>query len=242
VLGGNGDGEPFLFDVLGDDTPVPLWVADLAEGVAGRRVDERNVLRVLTDEEQDQRIKSVMDLVQKQSKTTDRWTQFGRWYLSNDPDPTISPYSNLRRSGLAERTSRDQADTAPMPSWPSPEPPVPVETNNVPTGALGDVPAPPVSGATPPPLRVTPSLPGTYVAVIGSMERRENALTLAADVEARAGFGLGNRSVKVKEKMLGNKRYYRVIIEPSSSRAQAEDVCSRLRTLGFKDCFLATHH
>lgn len=79
------------------------------------------------------------------------------------------------------------------------------------------------------------------MAVIGSMESQENAHKLAADVEARTGSELGNRSVKVKEKMLGNKRYFRVIIEPSSSRAQAEYVCSQLRNIGFTDCFLATH-
>lgn len=241
VLGGGGDGEPYLFDVLGDQTPVPLWAADLAEGIAGWRMDERNVLRALTPDEQDERIKKVTDLVRKQSNATDRWMQFARWYLLGDADPTISPYSHMRRSILSERIARSQAGTFPVPAWAPPQLLPSVESNNIPTGTLGNVPTPAVSGSTPPPASDAPSSTGGFVSVIGSMETQEGALNLAADVQARAALALESRNVSVMEKMLGGKRYFRVIIEPSSSRAQAEYVCSQLRNIGFTDCFLAAH-
>jgi hypothetical protein len=49
------------------------------------------------------------------------------------------------------------------------------------------------------------------------MAQRENALKLASDVRTQAGLGLRNKSVRVKEEVLGGNVVHRVVIEPSSN-------------------------
>jgi len=107
ALGGNGDGPEFIFDMLGDRTPVPLWIADLAEGVGGWRLGEENVLRPLTPVEQTARIETARKELAALKGSADRWAEFAAWYLSDDPDPTISPYSRMSSSQLAKRKADD---------------------------------------------------------------------------------------------------------------------------------------
>jgi hypothetical protein len=41
----------------------------------------------------------------------DRWAEFAGWYLSDDPDPPISPYSHMLRSQLAKKRADDREIT-----------------------------------------------------------------------------------------------------------------------------------
>ena len=92
ALGGNGDGPEFIFDMLGDGTPVPSWIADLAEGVGGWRLGEENVLRPLTPEEQTaERSRRARKALAARKGSADRWAEFAGWYLSDDPDPRFLP-------------------------------------------------------------------------------------------------------------------------------------------------------
>lgn len=93
-------GRPRQYDLLGTDGPVPLWVADLAEGVSGLRLNEANVIEPLSPEEQAQRISIARTAISTADKDN-RWAEFGSWYLSDDTDPQLSPYSELRESQLA---------------------------------------------------------------------------------------------------------------------------------------------
>lgn len=97
--GGGGDGDSGLIDLLGGESPVPSWVADLAEGLSGSRLDSQGVLVRLSTAEQNSRIDAVRKALA--TEATDPWKDFGRWYLSADRDPPISPYSTMRRSELA---------------------------------------------------------------------------------------------------------------------------------------------
>jgi hypothetical protein len=83
-----------LFDILGDESPMPDWLADLAEGVAGWRIDEYNVLRSLTKPEQSQRIERVKGVLTERMGDMNRWIEFGRWYLFEDASIGVSPYSS----------------------------------------------------------------------------------------------------------------------------------------------------
>ena len=109
ALGGNGDGPEFIFDMLGDATPVPSWIADLAEGVGGWRLGGENVLRPLTPEEQTASVETARKALAARKGGADRWVEFAAWYLSDDPDPTISPYSRMSSSQLAKRKADDWA-------------------------------------------------------------------------------------------------------------------------------------
>lgn len=111
ALGGNQDGPDALIDMLGDGTQVPPWIADLAEGVGGWRLGEENVLRPLTPAEQTARIETARKELSAQKGGTDRWAEFARWYLSDDPDPAISPYSPMLRSKLLKKQADDWAST-----------------------------------------------------------------------------------------------------------------------------------
>ena len=107
ALGGNGDGPEAIFDMLGDGARVPLWIADLAEGVGGWRLGEENVLRPLTPVEQTARIKTAPKELAALKGSADRWAEFAGWYLSDDPDPPISPYSHMLLSQLAKKQAAD---------------------------------------------------------------------------------------------------------------------------------------
>jgi hypothetical protein len=97
--------------MLGGDTPVPLWIADLAEGVGGWRLGEESVLRPLTPEEQTARIETARKELAALKGSADRWAEFAGWYLSDEPDPAISPYSPMLRSQLAKKQADDWEST-----------------------------------------------------------------------------------------------------------------------------------
>ena len=141
ALGGFGDGAEVLFDILGDVTPLPSWLADLAEGVGGWRLTEQGVLHSLSAEEQSATIAGATTAA---TARPDRWAAFARWYLSDDADPTISPYSPMPRSQLAKKdaealaASRQPSNPLPLSAVPAeveaaPKPPLPAYA----TGAIG---------------------------------------------------------------------------------------------------------
>jgi hypothetical protein len=109
ALGGNGDGPEALFDMLADVTPVPLWIADLAEAVGGWRLGDHNTVRPLTPEEQRASIETARKELVVLKGSADRWAEFAGWYLSDEPDPAISPYSPMLRSQLAKKEADDWA-------------------------------------------------------------------------------------------------------------------------------------
>jgi TIR domain/SPOR domain len=110
MLDGGDEGSSQLFDLLGGEAPVPHWVADLAEGLSGLRLNDRSVPVTLSMEEQSVLIESARKALAAPATSSDRWSAFGRWYFAADSDPLISPYSEMRCSRLAEpMRSEDRA-------------------------------------------------------------------------------------------------------------------------------------
>ena len=83
--------------------------------------------------------------------------------------------------------------------------------------------------------------PGIFLPVVSSLKSYSNAVELASEVHSKAGPMLANRAVKIRKEDLGVKGvYYRVVIEPASSRSKAEALCKYLQGIGFNDCFLVS--
>ena len=106
ALGGNGDGPEALIDMLGDGTPVPLWVADLAEGVGGWQLGEQNVLRPAYAGEQTARIETVRKQLAALKSGADRWAEFAGWYLSDEADPAYFPLFTDAAQPAPQETGR----------------------------------------------------------------------------------------------------------------------------------------
>ncbi len=85
-------------------TPAPEWLADLAEALAGRRINERGLVETVD-----------VDLLAfrrrlQQLEGDDPWSKIGRWLAADARTRTISPYSSLTVPQYIERAikSRDE--------------------------------------------------------------------------------------------------------------------------------------
>src|SRR5262249_28239519 len=75
-----------VWDIAVDlDSPLPAWVQELAEALAGRRFNEQGVL-----------VRSEKSLVELRKELltlrgSDFWSRLGRWFFMSGPERTISP-------------------------------------------------------------------------------------------------------------------------------------------------------
>jgi len=69
--------------------PLPQWVPDLAEALAGQRLNEKGQLVPAT--------KNVPKLRKELLALTgdDFWSRLGRWFFRRGPDRTITPDSTI---------------------------------------------------------------------------------------------------------------------------------------------------
>lgn len=85
----------------------------------------------------------------------------------------------------------------------------------------------------------TSHLPAFWV-VVSSTHSQDLAGQVASEVRAQASEYLQNKAVKVRRMDFpGKGTFYRVVIEPPTTRADAIATCVRLGEMGFKDCFPA---
>lgn len=95
--------------------------------------------------------------------------------------------------------------------------------------------SPPAPGAT-----GAPAKGGSgYVAVLASRKSRMEALQAFADMQQKYSAVLQSRTPDVQEANLGAKGlWYRVVIGPRGSRADANAVCAALKSKGFTGCWV----
>ena len=79
-----------VWDTPSIPLPVPEWIADLAEAVAGKRVRDGNSLEPVDVN----KLFELRDRLQK-STATDFYTKFGKWFFADRSTRTISPYSTV---------------------------------------------------------------------------------------------------------------------------------------------------
>ena len=85
-----------------------------------------------------------------------------------------------------------------------------------------------------------------YVVVLASVpassQSRLNALRKFADMQQQYGTVLQNKTPDVREANLGDRgTYHRLLVGPPSSRSQASQLCSQLKTAGYKDCWVMAY-
>jgi hypothetical protein len=79
-----------IWDVAVDlEAPLPAWVPELAEALAGRRFDVRGQF-VPTVKSLGQMREELLAL-----KGDDFWSRLGRWFFLREPNRTISPDSSV---------------------------------------------------------------------------------------------------------------------------------------------------
>jgi WD40 repeat protein len=101
IVTGSRDETAQVWDVAGHmESPLPAWVAELAEALGGQRFNENGLLVPAT--------KSIVALRQEllALKGDDFWSRFGRWFFMRGPQRTISPDSRIT-VGELKRLWRD---------------------------------------------------------------------------------------------------------------------------------------
>lgn len=81
-------------DLLGENTAPPAWLPILCYAVAGLKPDTTGKLLSIDQEERSLLLKNVVKHLEE-SRASNRWNQFGRWYLKNEfpESDRVSPYS-----------------------------------------------------------------------------------------------------------------------------------------------------
>lgn len=84
-----------------------------------------------------------------------------------------------------------------------------------------------------------------YVAVLASVpvsgSSQMDSLKTFADIQQRYPSVLANKTPEVREANLGAKgRYHRLLVGPPASRAQANEVCSELKSAGYSSCWITS--
>ena len=79
-----------VWDAPSIPLPVPDWIADLAEAIAGKRIGEGESLDLVDVK----KLFELRDRLQK-STATDFYTKFGKWFFADRSTRTISPYSTV---------------------------------------------------------------------------------------------------------------------------------------------------
>lgn len=170
-----------------------------------------------------------------------RWSEFARWYLVDEPDPTISPYSPLRLSQVKDDADPvrklDKSNEKRVDAIPVTEDQNSTSERNVNRNDQ----RPALVHLERPAFADPPEAPG-FVAVVSSEKAPDIAEQIAVNVRSKAGEYLQGRRINVRQVDIPGKGiFYRVVIEPSDSRSEAMKTCNKLRALGFKDCFLVAH-
>jgi WD40 repeat protein len=94
-IGTISNGVAQLWDIAVDlDSPLPLWVTELAEALGGRRLDEGGVFVPAG--------KSVLALRGELLASTgdDFWSRLGRWFFMREPERMLGPDSKLTTGEL----------------------------------------------------------------------------------------------------------------------------------------------
>ncbi|MGF1650531.1 MAG: SPOR domain-containing protein [Hyphomicrobiaceae bacterium] len=94
------------------------------------------------------------------------------------------------------------------------------------------------------PVTTAPSSGLGFVAVIASKGSRIEALKAFADLRERYTTALSGAIPDVQEADLSSRglgMMYRVVIGPPASRDAANDVCARLRSAGYSDCWVKAY-
>lgn len=85
-----------------------------------------------------------------------------------------------------------------------------------------------------------------FVVVLASVPASSNsrldALKKFADMQMQYGSVLQNKTPDVREANLGERgTYHRLVVGPPGSRSQANQLCSELKTAGYKDCWVMAY-
>ena len=90
----------FAFDVPRSDEPVPGWIADLAEAVAGSRLTARSVFERIDTATL---WKIIAEVRATTARGEDTWSTTIRWWLNESADRAISPRSSVKVSAYVQR-------------------------------------------------------------------------------------------------------------------------------------------
>jgi len=90
ILTASADGTARLWDLPVAPPPVPEWLPQLAEGIAGRRLNEEGSFGAVPTEEWLALRKTLLE-----SSATDRYTRWAKWLLGEKTTRTISPFSDI---------------------------------------------------------------------------------------------------------------------------------------------------
>jgi len=99
-----------VWDVAGHlESPLPAWIAELAEALGGQRFNENGLLVPAA--------KSIVTLRQEllALKGDDFWSRFGRWFFMRGPHRTISPDSKITVGELQHAPSEGMAEATGSP-------------------------------------------------------------------------------------------------------------------------------
>ena len=105
IVTGRADGITYITDISPQGTPPP-WLADLAEAVAGEKLNRRGVFESLTEQQLD----LLNDLRRRLeiAPSSNDWTVWGRWLLADASNRTISPASKMTYRQYRERHLPEQ--------------------------------------------------------------------------------------------------------------------------------------
>jgi hypothetical protein len=75
-----------------------------------------------------------------------------------------------------------------------------------------------------------------FFPLVESYRSHESAELEAANVRSKAGDRLHGRRVAVLKKELPEGTFYRVVVEPATTRAEVLSICRTLAEIGFRSC------
>ena len=102
VITASQDGTARIFEVPTLPASVPPWLADLAEAVAGQRLDERNASQPVPFAQLHRLRQSLA-----QALETDDATRWAKWFFSENATRRVSPGSSLTVPQLVEQRIQD---------------------------------------------------------------------------------------------------------------------------------------
>ena len=94
----SGDSSARIWEVPTVSCPVPEWVPQLAEAIAGKRFDDEDISEPVP---LDELLALQRQLVE--SSGSDVWTRCAQWHFADRDSRTISPFSNLPVSEYVQR-------------------------------------------------------------------------------------------------------------------------------------------
>ena len=92
LLTASQEGGVFLWDLLPAEKSAPRWLLTLAEMLAGQRLDDHGVFQIIRTDPSQTR-KEIEDQLAQSS--SDEWSAWGKWWLGDRSNRTISPFSQI---------------------------------------------------------------------------------------------------------------------------------------------------